>query len=250
MTPPSRKVSSGRLRPRRAGIAEARDPREDIPDGHHRVPGNRTHPIMTERMTACFSPRAAEGDHVADGVEDGVGANVIRRAACHSRPCQAPRHRNQRRPGPGSRAARSRTVRAGHRRTAQVDRALFTQNRSMPFAEMVREESIVLVAGFCSSNRSVPECGLFCSTRQWRCVRGQDEAQLCTILPTGTTRPFRTSPMYFVAAFPAQPRDVRRDRGCGRAGDQLRHGRLCRQRQRQAPRRTRAALMAMRRLLR
>ena len=63
------------------GNAEPRDPGEDVRTEHGRVPGDRRAPIMADDDGLFLAKRRHEGDHVADGVEDGVGADVTRRAA-------------------------------------------------------------------------------------------------------------------------------------------------------------------------
>src|SRR5207244_5676079 len=56
--------------------AEARDPGEDIGPEHRRVPGDRRTPIMADNDGLLFAKRRHQRDHVADIVEDGVGADV------------------------------------------------------------------------------------------------------------------------------------------------------------------------------
>ena len=60
--------------------AEARDLGEDIGPEHRRVPGDRRAPVMADNDGLLFAKRRHQRDHVADIVEDGVGADVGGRA--------------------------------------------------------------------------------------------------------------------------------------------------------------------------
>ena len=68
-------ASAGRRR-----NAEAGDLGEDIRAEHRRVPGDRRAPIMADNDGLLFAERRHQRDHVADIVEEGIGADIGRRA--------------------------------------------------------------------------------------------------------------------------------------------------------------------------
>jgi len=61
------------------GHAQPRNPRENIRPEHRGVPGDRRAPIMADDESLLFAERRDQRDHVARGVEDAVGLDILRR---------------------------------------------------------------------------------------------------------------------------------------------------------------------------
>ena len=61
--------------------AQARDRRKDVRPHQRRMPGDRRAPVMADDHGALLAERLDQRDHVADSVQDGVGGDVVRRAA-------------------------------------------------------------------------------------------------------------------------------------------------------------------------
>ena len=77
--------------PERRRNTQARNGRENIRPEQRRVPGDRAAPVMADDGGALFAECRHQRDHVADIVEDGVGADIRRRGSA-SKPAHIGRH--------------------------------------------------------------------------------------------------------------------------------------------------------------